>query len=369
VLFPPFDADVIIVGGGPSGAAAAYDLSSNGLDVLIVERAHFPRIKPCAGGLIPAAVGRLRYPISDIIERQPQRFAFADGDFFHSGYTSVSCVVRSRFDNFCLERAREVGARLLVTSSDLIMRVGEVADHVQLHYASGKKLSARYLIAADGAKSRVRQVMRKARVRYAFAIEGNLPYDSVASPDLADTLRFDFRIIEGGYGWVFPKGDHLNIGVCTGDPRSKLSVDLLKAYAKRTAGSDVLEEIVGFPVGTHCHEQMPSSERVLFVGDAAGTCEACFGEGIHNAIRSGQLAAEAILEGDAMGASSAALYGRSMAIIRSDVAMSAKAAEIAYAAPAPTPGQTYIHPGLAYMAARFRLARGYGEAAIEYLPL
>jgi flavin-dependent dehydrogenase len=128
----------------------------------------------------------------------------------------------------------------------------------------------------------------------AYAIEAKLPRGKATH---YPGMQFDFQAAKGGYGWLFPKGDHINVGLYV----SRVSGDLpgrdaLKAYAMKTLGSDDLDAIQGYPLGTRMGKMLPVAGRVLFAGDALGATEPLLGEGIYGAILTGQLAAAALLE-------------------------------------------------------------------------
>jgi flavin-dependent dehydrogenase len=107
-------------------------------------------------------------------------------------------------------------------------------------------------------------------------------------------MEFDFGCVTNGYGWVFPKHDHLNVGLYTNVPRSKISRQELNDYSKRICGIEPGGEVVGHHIGLGGWRYRPKSERVFLIGDAAGLVDPLLGEGIYFAIRSGQMAAAAI---------------------------------------------------------------------------
>lgn len=156
----------------------------------------------------------------------------------------------------------------------------------------GGTLRARWVIAADGAKSGVRRLLHKRPVvRQAFALEG------LADLGADTAIHLDFFVVPWGYGWVFPKGDHVNVGICTFNRKVKMNRKELVEYCQAKLGHAHLRDVVGYPLGIGPGNGGLSVGRVLFVGDAAGTVEGLMGEGIHNAIYSGQQAAAAVIGG------------------------------------------------------------------------
>ena len=145
-------------------------------------------------------------------------------------------------------------------------------------------------------------------------------------------MRFDFNIVPGGYGWVFPKGDHLNVGLYSQRPGVTFTKTDLAAYAREVLGTDVMEDAVGFPLGVGGEAFRQTSRRVLLAGDAAGTAERLLGEGLHNAILSGQLAAEAVIAGVQRGVDAAEQHRQALRSVRLDLKACTGAADWFYGA-------------------------------------
>ncbi|PKB13349.1 geranylgeranyl reductase family protein [Novosphingobium kunmingense] len=323
--------DAIVVGAGQAGAAAAYDLAARGRGVLVVERQPFPRVKPCAGGVTVKALQRLRFSIHPVVRCVVRDLALsADGGPPRkvSGRDPVMVTtVRAELDTFCLDQARARGAAFLDCVGDRLVAVEQYVDRAVLRYASGQTIAARFVVAADGANSTIRRLLGLATTARAFALEGHVPV-----PDAnRRATAFDFGAVAGGYGWVFPKGDHVNIGLYTQSPATALSRDALRAYARAAIGSDALEAVVGHPMGVDGHGSIRRIGRILLAGDAAGTCERLLGEGIHNAIASGQAAASAILSAHDDPCAAGRVLQAEMAMIDGDLLACSRAAERFYA--------------------------------------
>lgn len=287
--------DVIIVGAGPAGSAAGLDLASAGMRVLLLDKHDFPRMKPCAGGVTIKAVQRLRYDISPVVRESVSTLRMSLYQRRHADFSADSAAVlmthRPELDQLALEQALQAGAefqrcRHIQALNQHNAAVTLVTDDAQF--------SGRWLIAADGANSRIRRlVLGHAGNPGAMAIEGLLPREQCREYPLTG---FDFGVLPGGYGWVFPKGDHVNVGLYAWrQGGTQINRQALAEYARARLGSDALEHVQGFPIATAGAHWSPVAGRVLFAGDAAGLAEPLLGEGIYGAILSGQKAAMAIL--------------------------------------------------------------------------
>jgi flavin-dependent dehydrogenase len=176
--------------------------------------------------------------------------------------------------------------------------------------------------------------------RRGFALEAVVPFAEfparLPAGDEADDLVFDFAPLRGGYGWMFPKGDHVNIGVGAFAPAEGASDVALKSvtralladYARGKLGMAALGAVTGQYLGMGGEAYAPRG-RVLLVGDAAGLVDPLTGEGIHSAIVSGQAAAAAVLAGGEV----AAEYARGLRPLQETLAFSARAARAFYAEP------------------------------------
>ncbi|MDX1803208.1 MAG: geranylgeranyl reductase family protein [Alcanivorax sp.] len=287
--------DVVIVGAGQAGCAAAWDLAAAGRRVLILDRAS-RRPKPCAGGLTAKTLQRYRFSVSPVV-REVVSTLWVGGRRQRSALTAGApfCVMteRAELDRYCLQQACSMGAQYLAGGG--LVSVQQDHQGVLLHDRDGHAYRADYVIAADGAHSPLRRLLGIPAGRGAMAIEGIVPRSRLRH---YPGMTLDFQVLPGGYGWLFPKGDHVNVGLYIWQRHlSRIDRAALSDYCRDALGCQP-DNVAGYPLGTWLPTATLTRGRVLFAGDAAGCTEALLGEGIYGAVLSGQYAAQALL-GDA----------------------------------------------------------------------
>lgn len=290
--------DVIIAGGGPGGSAAAYFLGLAGWKVLVLEKQTLPRYKACGGGIALPFLEETFPNISfePVIERRVSSLQF----HYLGMKVNVPCkeniltfVMRDRFDEYLLSQAR-----CEVHQGEAVRHVHENQDEVWVETSQGNSYHARYLIGADGATSVVRRESGLAyRRKVAGAIEVEVPVPEPILQRYANGPVFIFSGPRFGYMWIFPKGDHLSVGVAAiGVNGSNLKKSLVKKM--NSLGINLGDApLHGHPIPLYSRKAALITRRVLLVGDAAGLIDPFSGEGIRPAIKSGQLAAIALLNG------------------------------------------------------------------------
>lgn len=290
--------DVVVAGAGQAGCAAAWDLAAGGARVLLLHSGP-ERAKPCAGGVTIKALRRYRFPIDAVIRESVEQLMLSRarrGKPTHSEATAPFCVMthRPELDELCRHQAREAGADW--ARSRAVRSVHEDGQGVTLVTAEGQTLSADHLIVADGAHSPLRRLLQgHDRALGAMALEAHIPRERI---NHYPPMTLDFQELSGGYGWLFPKGDHVNLGLYVWRrDQARPAIAILEHYAERALGCRRLINVAGYPLGTWLNQRPVYSGRVLFAGDAAGTTEPLLGEGIYGALLSGQLAAGALLAG------------------------------------------------------------------------
>ncbi|HXV13255.1 MAG TPA: NAD(P)/FAD-dependent oxidoreductase [Candidatus Krumholzibacteria bacterium] len=313
------DRDVIVVGAGPAGSTAASVLARRGRDVLLVDRAEFPRDKVCGDGIPPGTVGILNelgmaeslraagfQPIDSLrlvsARGRDWRLRFRPrhpgADFF--------IAPRLRFDDLLRSHAVANGAsfqtahvRAPLVESGRVVGVRAESEGVE------RELRARIVIGADGATSAIARSLvpdKPPEAHRAVAIRAYLDdFDA-----LPRTVEFHFGArFAPGYAWVFPLGERrANVGVIVRTDRFKrrgLTIEsLLREFIEGTelrargARFDSLREVATWQLSLAAPDRVPRAfDGALLAGDAARLVDALTGEGIHNAVVSGKLAGEA----------------------------------------------------------------------------
>lgn len=293
--------DVIVVGAGPAGASAAYWLGEAGRRVLVLEKESLPRYKPCGGGVPRAVFDRFPFDFSPVIERwiERVRFRFRDGREVAAELPNrpVAMVMRDQFDQRILEQAPAE-----VRDGTAVVALEQDGDGVALTTASGETVQARYAIGADGANSRVARLVGLRRDKWmGGAIEVEVPADDGLLEAYADTALFVFGTPPKGYLWVFPKREHLSVGIGAFQARVPSMKKILQREMDRLAIPLDGARHHGHPLPVYRRREPLHRKRVLLVGDAGGLMDPLLGEGIRYAIDSGRLAAESILADDPAG--------------------------------------------------------------------
>src|SRR5437763_629714 len=283
----PFD--VAIVGAGPAGSTAAYRLAAAGARVLLLDKATFPRDKPCGGGVTGRAARLLPFSIEPVVEDVVDRLEC--GLQYRHRFTRKAraplayMTQRKRLDHFLLRKAAEAGAEV---------REAEKAD--------ARELDARIVIGADGCNgASATQLELADDVVHGVALEANYPHDA----RYARAMVLEIAVIRGGYGWIFPKGDHVNVGVGgNGEEAPKLRRELRRMCEAYGIDPDAAQETRGYRLPLRLPGTKLTRGRTAVIGDAAGLVDPFSGDGMYEAFLSAKLvtdAALAVLAGRAEG--------------------------------------------------------------------
>ena len=289
--------DVIIVGAGPAGATLACELSRKGIDVLILEKERLPRYKACAGGITVKTAKLLGFDFSSVTRDTVRgaKVAYGDGRSFTKSYPKplIHMVMRDEFDQLLVQRAREAGATLADNEGVHQVQITEQGVKVE---AANHVFTAHVVVGADGARSIVAAsagLMQMADVGIGLEAEISVPGQRLVQWE--GLMGLDLGHMRGGYGWVFPKKDHLSVGV--GSPLRQAR--RLKSGYQAVLKSHGLNDHTATRIRSHWlpvrrRGMAIQSGRCLLLGDAAGLVDPVTGEGIYNAVRSAQMAAPVI---------------------------------------------------------------------------
>ncbi|MBN2047540.1 MAG: geranylgeranyl reductase family protein [Anaerolineaceae bacterium] len=292
--------DVIIVGSGPAGSLAAYYLAKEGLDVLILEKESLPRYKPCGGGLPLKAQQMIPFDCSEALEFQSGGgiVAYAGTPIFRipTREPFAALVMRDHFDQFLVRQAVGAGAGLIENCAAVGLEVSTNEANV---ITSEGVLESRAVIGADGVNSIIADLcgLMENR-RTGIALEAEVRVSDQILERQGRFATFDFGAISHGYGWVFPKRDHLSVGVFHARPRKVPHLKDALLHTLRSLVDESGYEILrmrGHPIPLGGARTALDHGPAMLVGDAANMADPFFGEGIYYAMWSAKIAAEVLL--------------------------------------------------------------------------
>jgi menaquinone-9 beta-reductase len=290
--------DVLIIGGGPAGSAAAWKLTAGGADVLVLDKEHFPRLKLCAGWITPEVIRELEMDPA----KYPHRFLTFERLHIHIkglGFRMRSVqhsIRRFEFDQWLLERSRAPVVQHTVKS----IRPDAAG------YLIDDQFRCRYLIGAGGTRCPVyrtlfKEVNPRAVELQTVTLEHEFEYDW---KDPTCHLWFFDKGLPG-YSWYVPKENGwLNVGIGGMAERMKISDADIKSHwerftriLERTLAPGARYEPTGYSYYLRGRVEVVRRDNAFITGDAAGLATRDMAEGIGPAIRSGIRAAESILNG------------------------------------------------------------------------
>lgn len=288
--------DVIIVGAGPAGSTVAYRLARDGVRVLLLDKARFPRDKPCGAGVTVRALRELPFDIQPVVECAVDHIEFSfrgHRGVRRGGHRLLACMTQRRLlDQFLVEQAVGAGA----TFRDGV-RVSEISERGVC--IDGKRIAAELLIGADGVNgASARSLGLGGSNVYAVALEGDLPHGRVSDPNRwQGMMKLELGTILGGYSWIFPKGDHFNVGVGGWNSEGPRLRGQFKAFCHRHRfDTAAVENLRGYRLVARRPGSTLAGMRTLLVGDAAGLIDPLLGDGLSAAFISARLASDAVLD-------------------------------------------------------------------------
>lgn len=291
--------DALVVGAGPAGAYLGYLLARQGVEVAIIDKRPFPRDKVCGGGVTRKAIDLLGFDLGAAVQRSIRGAVLTYGNrdrVIKDVAPSAGCtVLRSEFDQLLLDKACAAGARFLPATAFVDAR----DDGASLSVATTRgDLRCRSLFGADGANSTVRErLFGKRLVHYVPSLEALIYLGDAELRQFEERAVFDFAAMPNGYGWIFPKRDHANVGIYSpfgGDSMRHHLETFIARY--RALARPLRVEYRGSVIPLRNLRRVYQHGRISLLGDAAGLAEAVFGEGIYFALKSATLAAQAVGE-------------------------------------------------------------------------
>jgi len=323
VIDTKYDADVLIVGGGPSGSICAYYLAKAGIKVILIDSENFPRDKICGDFVSPVGLNELKkigiWELDDFKKTNVinQATVYVDGVKLVTsklphidGLPNYGRVIpRVILDNWILDAAREQGVQIITPCkfenyfvSDKCVKINCLIDGIEVHFTT------KIIVGADGSTSRVERIMNGHKRKPEKRIVAVRAYFENIDCNTEDAELFFSSKSFPGYYWFFPtSANTANVGIgmmLENFPKEKIRLKQLlldmiendKAFKARIGKGKIADKIVGFPLSIYDPKATIIKDRVLLAGDAAGLIHSINGEGMQYAMQSGRWAAESIIE-------------------------------------------------------------------------
>ncbi|PZX48069.1 geranylgeranyl reductase family protein [Roseinatronobacter thiooxidans] len=352
--------DLVVIGSGPAGSAAALTAAKAGLSVALLDKSPFPRDKLCGGGVTGRSV---RY-LNDIFDIAPSDALFLQSTQVRLAFegraiseqhtpTPLYMTMRRDFDAALHHQASAAGVQVFAP-----VRIAEIdLDAVSVTLADGRRLTGAAMIGADGANSAVARALfgrpfNPSQIGFGLEIE----MDRALLDD--NTTEIDLGAANWGYGWVFPKHDSITLGVggihaLNPDMKSHFRTYLARHAPKLAETGDFKCKGAFLPFGAY--RKVPGRGRILLAGDAAGLVDPITGEGIAWAMKSGQFAGQAVVEALAQGGPDQAMaaYMQRVSFIHREIEAAHRIRTLIYSRPVrpffpravernPTMSRTYL---------------------------
>ncbi|MHA2423219.1 MAG: NAD(P)/FAD-dependent oxidoreductase, partial [Candidatus Thorarchaeota archaeon] len=299
--------DVVVVGAGPAGSIAAYETAMAGHNTLLLEKFAIPRDKSCGGAVMYHGLHTLRRKIpKSIVERNifGLRFVLPNGEkaeFISDKLIGIT-VQRARYDEFLARRAEHAGAELVDNARVIDVKTSK--DHAVVELGDGKRIRSAVVVGADGVNSIVSRALelrpkRKDLTKIGLGMESDFYVGESGvlramngNPSVLEIHPIDGRV---AYGWVFPKKEHLAIGVAGSGVHMHPLRPIFEKFCKNMESYLKVqlkpEKRRTYFLGGDGLGSKNVTTRALLVGDAAGFVDPMMGEGIAYAMRSGHHAA------------------------------------------------------------------------------
>lgn len=289
--------DVVIVGSGPSGISSAINLLKNNINCCLVDKKAFPRNKLCGGLLTKKTIDLISSISSDINLNSAYSNKTNNINIFYRDkiITNINTkeyfylTDRLYFDNLLLNYYKSMNGKYI----ERFNVIGIDKCKKEIISYEGNKIKYKYLIAADGANSIIRKIIVPNYKINGFCLEVDID-----NKNNHKDIQIHFGLLRKGYGWVFPKKDHLTIGIGSFFDKKIDYKSILYDYFKllNINSKDVIIKGHFIPLGKYLSNPIDTINDIFFVGDAAGLVDPFTGEGLYFSLLSGIFSSNTIIE-------------------------------------------------------------------------
>ncbi|PKM92521.1 MAG: hypothetical protein CVU81_00050 [Euryarchaeota archaeon HGW-Euryarchaeota-1] len=293
--------DIVVIGAGPAGSALAEKTAMAGFKTLILEKEKLPGDKPCAG-IAPPRIYRLLGKIPEYVtERKFKGYHLfsPSGIELYTGFLKEGVIVdRKKFDHWLIERAKDAGAEV----ADNLKADNIVFSKNDNKIKTNNNFYSKILVGADGANSFVRKTIGREYKNFALGVQYTIDLpDEVINEKIGNWFEVHYGNMNWGYGWVSPQNNKIKIGLgSTDDKFKKNSREYLNKFVENFRKKKEIKNLKTINFTSHLIPidgplDKPCRSNVVLIGDAAGFVNPLTGEGIYYAVKSAQIAADAII--------------------------------------------------------------------------
>ena len=292
--------DVVIIGAGPSGIAAGHNIINNKLSCCIIDKQVFPRNKLCAGGVTQKTFELLKsLNLGQEFKGENTIISKSVSIYLKDKYiTDIECkgntylVDRFEFDEYLVRAYEKKGGKLLENTK--IKNIDTENNIITLY--DNQNIKIKYIIGADGAVGITRSLQDKDIKPHGFCLQVDV--DKINTNYNSDKMSMYYGVLPYGYGWIFPKKNHLSVGfIGEYDKKIDYKCEFEKFLSSVGINCDRSEFKGAFiPFGQYLNKPINQDKNLLLVGDAAGFVDPITGEGIYFAVLSGLKASETIVK-------------------------------------------------------------------------
>jgi len=281
---------VVIIGAGPAGTSCAYHLSQFGIDNAILEKESLPRQKVCAGGITTRINKLFNFNINHLIHQQVKQIllGYNTREKFLLSWPDpfIYTVEREEFDFYLAQKAAEKGTKIY--------------DNTKVERLEGENIytnrgvfKASYIVDAGGAGSFLSKKMKLKR-RWVKTLQAEVKVPLNVMKKYSEKIRADLNLVPLGWAWVFPKKNHLTVGIgCIDRSTKRCQLDsLLKSYLDFLFPVYQKIKVASYPISLPSWTNKIAKDNFLLIGEAGNFVDPLSGEGIYWGVKSGKLAAE-----------------------------------------------------------------------------